>query len=56
MHLLSISGLNVVVWNKTNAGQGSFYRSQHELIFVFKHGSGAYLNNMTATDEETSLS
>ena len=27
---------NVVVWVKTNAGQGSFYRSQHELIFVFK--------------------
>jgi hypothetical protein len=24
--------LNLVVWNKTNAGQGSFYRSQHELM------------------------
>ena len=32
---------NLVVWNKTNAGQGSFYRSQHELIFVFKNGDGA---------------
>jgi DNA modification methylase len=36
---------NVVVWVKTNAGQGSFYRSQHELIFVFKNGDGAHQNN-----------
>ena len=36
---------NLVVWNKTNAGQGSFYRSQHELIFVFKSGSAEHLNN-----------
>jgi ParB-like chromosome segregation protein Spo0J len=28
--------LNLVVWNKTNAGQGSFYRSQYELIGVFR--------------------
>jgi hypothetical protein len=27
--------LNLCVWAKTNAGQGSFYRSQHELIGVF---------------------
>ncbi|WP_196767914.1 hypothetical protein, partial [Streptobacillus moniliformis] len=31
--------LNLIVWVKTNAGQGSFYRSQHELIGVFKVGS-----------------
>lgn len=36
---------NLVVWNKTNAGQGSFYRSQHELIFVFKSGEVAHTNN-----------
>lgn len=30
---------NILVWNKTNAGMGSFYRSQHELIFVFKNGT-----------------
>src|SRR5581483_12274549 len=36
---------NLVVWNKTNAGQGSFYRSQHELIFVFKNGEGSHINN-----------
>ena len=33
---------NVAVWVKTNAGQGSFYRSQHELILVYKSGDGAY--------------
>ncbi|WP_084801550.1 DNA methyltransferase [Bradyrhizobium sp. Ec3.3] len=37
---------NLVVWNKTNAGQGSFYRSQHELIFVYKKGDAAHLNNI----------
>jgi DNA modification methylase len=37
---------NVVVWNKTNAGQGSFYRSQHELILVFKNGDGPHQNNV----------
>jgi DNA modification methylase len=37
---------NVVVWAKTNAGQGSFYRSQHELIFVYKNGDGPHQNNV----------
>ncbi|MBR1293693.1 ParB N-terminal domain-containing protein [Bradyrhizobium ottawaense] len=37
---------NLVVWNKTNAGQGSFYRSQHELIFLYKNGDGPHLNNV----------
>lgn len=36
---------NMCVWVKSNAGQGSFYRSQHELVLVFKHGDGAHLNN-----------
>lgn len=36
---------NLVVWNKTNAGQGSFYRSQHELVFVWKYGEAAHTNN-----------
>ena len=35
---------NVCVWNKTNGGMGSFYRSKHELVFVFKVGAGAHLN------------
>lgn len=35
---------NLVVWNKTNAGMGTFYRSKHELIFVFKQGTAAHTN------------
>jgi DNA modification methylase len=36
---------NLLVWRKSNAGQGSFYRSQHELIAVFKAGAGRHINN-----------
>ncbi|TAK47213.1 MAG: DNA methylase N-4 [Xanthobacteraceae bacterium] len=36
---------NVCVWVKENAGMGSFYRSQHELVYVFKNGSGSHINN-----------
>lgn len=36
---------NLCVWAKTNAGMGSFYRSQHELVFVFTAGRGAHINN-----------
>jgi DNA modification methylase len=36
---------NLLVWNKSNAGQGSFYRSKHELIAVFKSGAGPHSNN-----------
>ena len=32
---------NLCVWNKTNGGMGSFYRSKHELVFVFKVGTAA---------------
>lgn len=38
--------INVVVWNKTNSGQGSFYRSQHELILVYKNGAAPHRNNV----------
>jgi DNA modification methylase len=37
---------NICVWRKTNAGMGSLYRSQHELIFVFKNGTAAHINNV----------
>ncbi len=40
------SMLNLVVWNKTNAGQGSFYRSQHELICVFRVAGQTHRNNI----------
>lgn len=36
---------NLIVWVKTNAGQGTFYRSQHELILAFKNGDVPHLNN-----------
>lgn len=38
--------LNLAVWVKNNAGQGSFLRSQHELIAVFRVGDDAHLNNV----------
>lgn len=37
---------NICVWNKTNGGMGSLYRSKHELVFVFKHGDGPHINNV----------
>ncbi|MEJ8561060.1 DNA methyltransferase [Yoonia sp. GPGPB17] len=36
---------NLCVWNKTNAGMGTFYRSKHELVFVFKIGTAAHINS-----------
>src|SRR5206468_2254227 len=38
--------LNLCVWNKPRAGMGSFYRSKHELVFVFKKGCAPHLNNV----------
>jgi len=38
--------LQLCVWNKTNGGMGSFYRSKHELVLVFKHGKAAHINNV----------
>jgi DNA modification methylase len=35
---------NVCVWVKTAPGQGSFYRSQHEFVFVYKRGKARHLN------------
>lgn len=36
---------NLVVWNKTNGGMRAFYRSKHELIFVFKQGTAEHTNS-----------
>lgn len=41
---------NLVVWNKSNGGMGSFYRSKHELIFVFKHGQAPHTNSFGLGD------
>jgi DNA modification methylase len=35
------------VWVKTNAGMGSLYRSQHELLPLFKKGSASHVNNVS---------
>lgn len=37
---------NLCVWAKTNGGMGSLYRSQHELVFVFKAGNKPHINNV----------
>jgi DNA modification methylase len=36
---------NLCIWNKNNAGMGSFYRSKHELVFIWKSGTVAHINN-----------
>lgn len=36
---------NLCVWNKSNAGLGTFYRNKHELVFVFKNGREPHTNN-----------
>jgi len=38
--------LNLCVWAKNNGGMGSLYRSQHELVLVFKAGEGPHINNV----------
>jgi DNA modification methylase len=38
--------LNLCVWVKTNGGMGSFYRSRHELVFVFRNGKAPHKNNI----------
>ena len=37
---------NIAVWVKSAAGMGSLYRSQHELICVFKSGGARHTNNI----------
>lgn len=36
--------LNLCIWNKSNAGMGSLYRSKHELVFVYRVGSAQHVN------------
>jgi DNA modification methylase len=43
---LGFALLNIIVWMKTNAGQGSLWRSRHELLPVFKKGGGQHVNNI----------
>ena len=41
---------NLCVWNKTNGGMGTFYRSKHELVFVFKVGAAPHTNTFGLGD------
>ena len=43
---LGLKPLNLIVWMKTNAGMGSLYRSQHELLPLFKKGLAQHVNNV----------
>ena len=36
--------LNICVWNKSNAGMGSLYRSKHEMVFVYRVGDAPHAN------------
>lgn len=38
--------INLCIWVKDNAGMGSFYRSQHELVVVLKKGKTSHVNNV----------
>lgn len=38
--------LNLCVWNKSNAGMGSLYRSKHELVFVYRVGATTHFNSV----------
>jgi DNA modification methylase len=41
---------NLCIWNKTNGGMGTFYRSKHELVFVFKVGTAPHTNTFGLGD------
>lgn len=41
---------NLCVWNKTNGGMGAFYRSKHELVFVYKVGTASHTNTFGLGD------
>jgi hypothetical protein len=43
---LGLPQINLIVWAKSNAGMGSLYRSQHELLPLFKKGEDPHRNNM----------
>jgi DNA modification methylase len=41
---------NLCVWNKTNGGMGTFYRSKHELVFAYKVGTAPHINSFGLGD------
>lgn len=38
------------VWAKDMPGMGSFYKSQHELCFIYKHGTERHLSHLEMAD------
>jgi DNA modification methylase len=36
---------NLIIWVKSNAGMGTFYRSQHEMLYAWKAGTAPHINN-----------
>jgi DNA modification methylase len=43
---VKLAHINTAVWTKTNAGQGSLWRSAHELYPVFRKGTATHVNNV----------
>jgi DNA modification methylase len=43
---MALEPINLCVWTKDNGGMGSFYRSQHELFFVYRHPGAQHRNNI----------
>jgi DNA modification methylase len=43
---VGLSPVNLIVWAKHNAGMGSLYRSQHELLPLFKKEHVSHVNNV----------
>lgn len=43
---LGLDLINLCVWNKTNGGMGSLYRSKHELVCVFRTSGEPAVNNV----------
>ncbi len=46
VHGLGLARLNLCIWNKTNAGMGSLYRSKHEDVHILKVGDAPHINNV----------
>lgn len=44
--LAKLALINLAVWNKGSGAMGSLYRSQHELVFVWREPSAAHINNV----------
>lgn len=43
---VGLERLNLIVWDKKAGGMGSFYRSRHELIFLFRKPGASHLNRV----------